>query len=146
MPVVATPTVLQAATALYDSIGGGLPQLWLNEVPEGGTAAGYPRAILEDGGEVAGDEVNADGTLTTVLRSFRIRLITENDSDSAETLALLVLAAFTPTALLLTFDSNAVLEHDKRTWTTFGRLERSPADKPLYESAITYVCRHGTTY
>jgi hypothetical protein len=144
MPVVAKPTVLQAVKTLYDSIGGGLPTLWLDEVPEG---QGYPRALLRDGGEVADEEINEDfGNPTESRRDFSIELIVENDSDTAETLGLLVLNAFKPNAIQLTFDSNARLDHTKRRWTTGSSGQRSPDDKPLYSSTINYSVQMGTDY
>ena len=146
---MAKPTLLQAVVELYDTIGGGLPTLWLDEVPEGGTASGFPRAVLRDGGQITDAEVNEDdGSVPSCIHPFSIEIIVENDSDSAETLGLLVLTAFTPAAIALTFDSNARLEHDngKRTVTTRGILIRSPADKPLYSCSITYAARYGTNY
>lgn len=145
---MAKPTLLQAVKETYDTIGGGLPTLWLDEVPEGGDAAGYPRAILRDGGEHTDEELNVDGTAVSAIHSFQIEIVVENDSDSAETLALLVLAAFTPTSVVLTFDSEARLEHDngKRNWSVQGLLVRSPADKPLYSATINYSMRYGTNY
>lgn len=145
MPVVAKPTVLQAAKTLYDSIGGGLPTLWLDEVPEG---QGYPRAILRDGGETPeGEEINEDnGNPTESRRDFEIELIVENDSDTAETLGLLVLNAFEPNAIQLTGDSNARLDHTRRRWRTGSNGQRSPNDKPLYSSTINYSVLFGTDY
>lgn len=143
---MAKPTLLQAVKEKYDTIGGGLPTLWLDEVPEGGSAAGYPRSILRDGGQIPEPEIEADGTVASSLHSFSLEVIVENSSDDAETLGLLLLQAFTPASVALTFDAGATLEHDKRTHRTQALEERSPADKPLYSFLVNYVCRYGPNY
>lgn len=133
MPVVAKPTMLQAVMTLYAGIGSGLPTLYLDEVPEG---AGYPRATLNDGGRVPTAASYADGTPTEVFGSFTVTFKVEDDSDTAEALAITMMDVFAPTALQLTFDPLATMFRTNDR--TNGTGERSPDDKPIYESVIDY--------
>jgi hypothetical protein len=141
MPVKPSPTPMQAIKTLYASMGAGMPTLWLDEVPEG---QGYPRAILTDEGKVPTGASYADTSPTEVFGRFSIAFKVENDSDTAEALGITLMEAFPPLALQLTFDPNAVLfrENDK----TSGTGERSPDDKPIYESKIDYRVEFSPPY
>lgn len=136
MPVAPKKTVLQAVETLYGSLGG-LPTLWLDEVPEN---QGYPRATLNDGGRQPTVESlsSNDGNVNyaEVFGTFTISFFVEDDSDQAEALAVTVMEAFTPFALQLTIDPGAVMfrTSDKVS----GEGERSPADKPVYKAELEY--------
>jgi hypothetical protein len=125
--------MLQAIEVLYNSIGGGLPTLWLDEIPEN---QGYPRATLTDGGRVPTLDSYADGSPTEVFGTFSIMFKVEDDSDVVEALAVTLMTAFTPQAIQLTFDPLAVMMRVNDVVTGTG--ERSPDDKPIYEAKIDY--------
>ena len=146
MPVTPKPTINQAIMTLYASLGSGLPTLWLDEVPEG---QGYPRAVLNDGGRQPISQsygLNPDGTETPadVAGSFKIKFSVEDDSDVAEALALTIMQAFTPLSLQWTYDPNVVMFRGNDV--TRGTGERSPADKPVYETEIDYSLQLHPTY
>lgn len=133
MPVAAKPTMTQAITTLYASMGNGMPTLWLDEVPEG---QGYPRAILVDDGRKPTLASYADSSPTEVFGRFSIAFEAENDSDVAEALGITLMETFSPRSLQISFDPLAVMfrENDKTT----GIIQRSPTDSPIYQSKIDY--------
>lgn len=141
-PIPAKPTFLQAVFTLYGSIASGLPDLWLDRVPEGTT--GYPRAIFEFDGEVPDpNQIQPPfGNCGWNIAKGKFKIFTENDSDLAESLAALVRAAFKPQALQLTFDANPII---RRTFYKVSNTgEVTPAAKPIYLAEIHYEATYGT--
>lgn len=144
MPLVPMPTLVQAVKALYKTASG-VPELWLDEVPED-VAGTYPQAILTHGGEQpqpdAWDETT--GTPTIVHATWTFDFFVENNSDDAETIAVNVMTVFKPDALLVSFDDH--LRCFRTGYQLSRASDRSTAAKPVYRASVTYRAQFGTDY
>jgi hypothetical protein len=77
-------------------------------------------------------------TPTEAHAGVRLKILVENDSDLAESLALSVMTTFLPDAIQLTFDTQA------RMWRTNyvvrDTLVRSNAGKAVFSAELDYDC------
>lgn len=136
-------TLLQAINELWDSIGSGTPELYLDEGEE---QSGYPRAILQHGGEVPfnGSWDVKSGTPIMTLATFKIIIITENNSDDAEKISLLVASVFKPDKLKL---ATSVKARMTRTDREVGKANfRTPANKIAFTVTLSYKVLMSTGY
>jgi len=146
-------TFLKACRALWDVTAEvhGLPELFLGINPEG---RNYPRGEMVHEGEgprVLGDyrtvPTAAGAPRPTQCEAFvTFRVLVENNSDAAEDLAMIVMNAFTPQAVLLTFDPNAVILRLPKGYIVEEAPFRSKAGNPVFIASIAYKAIFSTPY
>lgn len=148
MPAAEKNTFLKGCRAVYAMAAPpsgvtAMPTLYLDEAPEGEP---YPRAVIVHDGETP-EPGSFDGTgggnAAWNEAHVTIHLMSENDSDLAEDLAISVRSVFTPESINLSFDHNAKIFRTGYKVSLAG--VRSPSDKPVYVASLTYKGVFGTT-
>jgi hypothetical protein len=141
------PTTMldEAVISLFPTVANA-PQLWNSEIPTNN--ATYPRAIVRFSDETPNDplEYNEDtGTPVESVAEFEFEIVTNNDPDGARTLALAIMAVYTPAAVTLTMDTAVrvlrVLYQPPKIID-----QRGPGNVSLWMCLIRYRAMFGTSY
>ena len=140
------PTMLDDAVLTLFATVANAPTLWNSEVPT--NSSSYPRAVVRFDDEVplAPEEWNEDtGTPVESVAEFEIEIVTSNDPDGCRTLALAVMAVYTPAAITLTMDTAVrVLRLGYQPPRIID--QRGPNDVALWQAIVRYRAMFGTSY
>ena len=124
-----------------------MPTLWLEEPAQ---QTDYPRAILVMNGEAPWpDESVYDPTNELPSESqatFDLMLVSENDSDQAEELAISAMRAFKPRALAFDSCGSDNVQMVRTNYVVRNARIRSKNDLPTFVAKISYRIRWGTDY